>query len=88
MLQGGSEAHILQHGPDRQLVHGRGVLRPYGEPLAVGRVGFLQPFDCRAVFEKQNGSVPGSETAVDLGFRTGESLGRDDFAQRLFRYLP
>ncbi len=61
VLQGGAESGILEKRLYGQLVHGGGVLRPYGEFVLVGGEGFLQSLYDGTLFEEEHGAVSGGE---------------------------
>lgn len=54
VLQVGAEALLLQGNPQRQLVHGRGVLAPLRELVGEKSVRLLQLVDGGGVFEEED----------------------------------
>ena len=82
------EPGVFEHRPYRQLVHGRGVLRPDREIVRIGRELFLQfPHDGR-ILVVEHRAVSRCETAVDLLLRGDERLCGNDGLQGPFHDLP
>ena len=88
MLERRAEPGVFEHCPYRQLVHGRGVLRPDREIVRIGRELFLQfPHDGR-ILVVEHRAVSRCETAVDLLLRGDERLCGNDGLQGPFHDLP
>ena len=88
MLERRAEPGVFEHRPYRQLVHGRGVLRPDREIVRIGWELFLQfPHDGR-ILVVEHRAVSRCETAVDLLLRGDERLCGNDGLQGPFHDLP
>jgi hypothetical protein len=54
VLQVAPEALGFEAGPERELVHGRGVLGPLGELVSISWILLLEGMDRIRVFEEEN----------------------------------
>lgn len=88
MLQRSSESRLLQHGPKRQLMHRRRVLRPDWKIAGILRKPLLKRPHRSSVFIEKHRPAARRKTAFYLLFRPREHLFGNDGQQRPFHDFP
>lgn len=88
VLQRSPKSGIFEHGPNSKLMHGRRVLRPIAEILAVKRIVMLQLLHHRLVLKKQHCAISRSEAFVNLCLCPAESLWRHYSPERIINVFP
>lgn len=87
VLQAGADLVLGEGGPDRELGHAAGLLRPHREVVGVEGELLLKLAHYRLVFEEQYGAGTGGE-GIELGFGGGESVGGNDLLQLVLGDVP